>query len=87
MKSMPPGISLYGHYPAVCSSLDSHIMQFDKLYMDLQKHHALSLALCPGSMDILQFYWHVLVLEGQRMAAQREQGESFQLQGIGIRLG
>ena len=46
--------------------VESHITKLGKLYNELQKTHPVSFILLPSSIEVIQFYWQHIVLEGER---------------------
>ncbi|CAG8586179.1 1331_t:CDS:10 [Paraglomus brasilianum] len=43
---------------------DSHIRMFGKMYIDLQRLQPISFSLTPDAVDIVQYYWQIIVTDG-----------------------
>ncbi|ORX47739.1 ARM repeat-containing protein [Hesseltinella vesiculosa] len=51
-------------------ALENVIDEYGSLYINLQKSHPVSVALCPHWIDIISYYWSYVVEEGDKVAHQ-----------------
>ncbi|CAG8528258.1 11592_t:CDS:10 [Ambispora leptoticha] len=57
-------ISMQDAESPIFAFIESHITLIGKLYIDLQKTHPVPFALAPQAMEIVKYYWNVLVVHG-----------------------
>ncbi|KAG9306619.1 hypothetical protein G9A89_004816 [Geosiphon pyriformis] len=62
-KSMEDGSS------PIISLIEAHISLIGKLYIDLQKTHPIPFVLVPRSMDLLKYFWQILINDGSSYEA------------------
>ncbi|CAG8476007.1 4188_t:CDS:10 [Ambispora gerdemannii] len=58
------GNSMQDTESPIFAFIESHITLIGKLYIDLQMMHPIPFALTPRTMEILKYYWQVLVAHG-----------------------
>ncbi|KAI9008994.1 armadillo-type protein [Phycomyces nitens] len=70
------GAAQLGISSDILEVLETVIEDYGTLYLGLQKAHPVSLALCPSWVDILKYYWHNIVIQGDNLIKQHMAGQT-----------
>ncbi|ORY05326.1 ARM repeat-containing protein [Basidiobolus meristosporus CBS 931.73] len=64
------GNTAYAHGPEsqLLTLLSSHVTLVGKVYLDIQKFHPVSFVLADGFVEVIKYYWDILLSEGARVS-------------------
>ncbi|KAK9767575.1 hypothetical protein K7432_002546 [Basidiobolus ranarum] len=69
---------IHGTESQVFTLLSSHVTLVGKVYLDIQKFHPVPFVLADGFVDVIKYYWDVLISEGARVSKINDVLESSQ---------